>query len=126
MLGLLGVQFLLGMAVNLYVQLPPGGMTQMMRGSGPSPLLMIHMMLGMTLGAGALLTLWHSLRSGRRSTWCATVGLGGVLLAGIAGMLFLMGGQSNGASYLMAVGLLVAAGGYLAELVTVTGSASLR
>jgi hypothetical protein len=29
-----------------------------------------------------------------------------------------MGGQSNGASYLMAVGFLVAVGGYVAEVVT--------
>ena len=33
-----------------------------------------------------------------------------------------MGAQSNGASYLMAVGFLVAVGGYVAEAVTVRWS----
>ncbi|MDA8072687.1 MAG: hypothetical protein M0Z82_14065 [Actinomycetota bacterium] len=40
-------------------------------------------------------------------------------VAGLGGLAFLMGGQSSGASYLMAVGFLVAVGGYVAEAVTV-------
>jgi hypothetical protein len=122
MLGLLGAQFLVGMAVNLYVKLPSGGMTQMMN-SGPSPLLMVHMMLGMTLGVGALLTLWFARRYGRWPIVCAAVALGGILLAGIDGMVFVAGGHSDVASFLMAAGFLVAAGGYVAELVTITDGA---
>ena len=118
MLGLLAVQFLLGMAANLYVQLPSAGagMAEMMR-SGP--LVMIHMMLGMILAAGALLAIAIALPYGRWAVGSAAVALGGILVAGFGGLLFLMGGQSNGASYLMAVGFLVAVGGYVAALVKV-------
>ncbi len=116
MLGLLGMQFLLGMAVNLYARLPAasGGMAAMMR-SGP--LVMTHMMLGMLLAAGAALAVVLALPYGRLAVACAATGLGGILVAGLGGLLFLMDGQSNGASYLMAVGFLVAAASYVAEIV---------
>jgi hypothetical protein len=123
MLGLLGVEFLVGMGVNFYVELPSGGMTQMMRGGGANPLLMVHMMLGMTLGVGAVLTLWFARRYGRWPIVCATVALAGIVGAGIAGMVFAVGGQNDVASFLMAVGFLVALAGYIAELVTITNAA---
>ncbi len=105
------------MAVNLYVHLPTGGviMGQMMENG---PLLMFHMMLGMILAVGAVVGLAVALPFGRRAVICATVGLGGIFAAGLGGMVFLLDGQSNGASYLMAVGFLVAVSGYVAELVT--------
>ena len=117
MLGLLAIQFLLGMAVNLYVKLPSAGgaMTEMM---GSGPLVVIHMMLGMLLAAGALLAVALALPYGRQAVGCAAIALSGILVAGLGGLRFLMDGQSNGASYLMAVGFLVAVGGYVAELVT--------
>ncbi len=117
LLGLLGVQFLLGMAVNLFVHLSPAGagMAEMM---GNGPLVGLHMMLGMILAAGGVLGVATALPNGRQATACAVVALGGILAAGLGGLAFLMGGQSNGASYLMAVGFLVAVGGYLAEVVT--------
>jgi hypothetical protein len=117
MLGLLAIQFLLGMAVNLYVRLPSagGGMEEMMR---TGPLVMTHMMLGMLLAAGALVAFAVAIPYGRWAVSCAAVALGGILVAGLGGLLFLMGGQSNGASYLMATGFLIAVGGYVAELLT--------
>ena len=116
MLGLLAVQFLLGMAINLYVQISSAGfgMTEMMR-SGP--LVMVHMMLGMMLALGAMVAVELALPYGKRAVRCAAAALGGVLVAGIGGLLFLMDGQSNGASYLMAVGFLIATGGYVAQIV---------
>ena len=118
MLALLGAQFLLGMAVNLYVQPPTagGGMMTMMR---DGPLVVTHMMLGMLLAAGAMLAVVLALPHGGRSVVCAAVALVGILVAGLGGLLFLMVGQSNGASYLMAVGFLVAVAGYVAEIVEV-------
>ena len=118
MLGLLAVQFLLGMALNLYVSIPAFGasMAAMMR---TGPLVMMHMMLGMLLAGGALLALALALPLGRRAAGCASVGLVGILVAGLGGLLFLMDGQTNGTSYLMAVGFLVAVAGYVAEVVTV-------
>ncbi|MHB8457289.1 MAG: hypothetical protein ACYDBS_06315 [Acidimicrobiales bacterium] len=116
MLGLLGVQFLLGIAVDLYVHLPSagGGMREMMRGG---PLMATHMMLGMFLAGGALLAVGIALPHGRQAVTCAAVALVGILVAGLGGLAFLIGSQSNGASYLMAVGFLVAVAGYIAELV---------
>ena len=118
LLGLLGVQFLLGMAVNLFVPIPSAGagMAEMM---GNGPLVGLHMMLGMILAAGAVLGVATALPSGPRTTACAAIALGGILAGGLGGLAFLMGGQSNGASYLMAIGFVVAVGGYVAEVVTV-------
>ena len=116
MLGLLAVQFLLGIAINLYVQIPSGtfGMVQMMR---IGPLVMVHMMLGMMLAFGAMVTVGVALGHGRGVVSCAVAGLAGILVSGLGGLLFLMNGQSNGASYLMAVGFLFATGSYVAEIV---------
>ncbi|MDA8283705.1 MAG: hypothetical protein M0Z42_10550, partial [Actinomycetota bacterium] len=79
MLGGLAVQFLLGMALNLYVTIPPVGadMAAMMR---TGPLLMVHMMLGMVLAGGALLALAMALPWGRRAVGCAAAGLAGILV----------------------------------------------
>lgn len=126
MLTLLGVQFLVGMAVNLYVQLPPGGLSTAMTGNAPSPLLMVHMMLGMVLAAGGLATLALSFPYGRGPIIWAAAGLGGIVLAAIAGMVFAMGSQSNAASYLMAVGFLVSTGSYVTELLAIRGKSILR
>lgn len=119
MLGLLAVQFLLGMAVNLYITLPSTGfgMAEMM---GGGPLVMVHMMLGIILVVGALLAFATALPCGKWAVVCAAIALLGIVVAGIGGLTFLMGGQSNGASLLMAVGFLVAVGGYVAELVKVS------
>ena len=115
MLGLLGVQFLLGMAVNLYVQLPSRGAS--MEGMIDGGLVVIHMILGLLLAAGVLLAVALALPYGRAAAGCAAAALVGILVAGLGGLLFLMDGRGNGASYLMAVGFLVAVVGYVTELV---------
>lgn len=116
MLVLLAVQFLLGIAINLYVQISSAafGMTEMMRNG---PLVMVHMMLGMMLVLGAMVAVGVAHPYGRRVVSCAVVALGGILVAGFGGLLFLMDGQSSGTSYLMAVGFLIATGGYVAQIV---------
>ncbi len=115
MLGLLGAQFLLGMAVNLFVQLPPSGaaMAAMMSGN---PLVPLHMMLGMLLGVGAVLAVVLALSGGRAVIGFAALALGGIVIAGVGGLTFLFGGHDNSASFLMSVGFLVAVGGYVGEL----------
>ena len=119
MLGLLGVQFLFGMAINLFVTLPsPGfGMAEMMYGG---PLVMIHMMLGMILVLGALFAVAVAAQYGYWAIVWAVISLGGILVAGVGGLIFLLDGLSVGASFLMAVGFLVAVTGYIAELVNIT------
>lgn len=115
MLGLLAIQFLLGMGVNLYVTLPSTGFTMAeMMYSGP--LVMVHMILGMLLVVVAVFAIVIAREYGQWAIVCAFISLGGILVAGVGGMIFLMGGQSNGASFLMAVGFLVAVGGYVVEL----------
>lgn len=98
MLALLAVQFLLGMAVNLYVHLPAAnaGMAQMMRGG---PAVMVHMITGMILAAAGLTAVVLAIPKGHAALTWALVAFGGIVLAGVAGMIFLMAGQSNGASY---------------------------
>jgi hypothetical protein len=71
-------------------------MTEMM---GNGLLVGIHMMLGMILVAGGVLGVATALPNGRQATACAVVALVGILAAGLGGLAFLMGGQSNGASY---------------------------
>ena len=119
MLGLLGVQFLFGMAINLFATLPSSGfgMVEMMDGG---PLVMIHMMLGMILVVGALFAVAAAGQYGYWAIVWAVISLGGILVAGIGGLIFLLDGLSNGASFLMAVGFLVAVTGYIAELVKIT------
>ena len=123
--GLLAVQFLLGMYVNLYVNLPP--LTSSTRGFGGSmmgrfgtmfspgrPLLMAHMMLGMLLVVTGIVALFVAASSGDRFAigW-STTGLAALLVAGYGGISFFMFGHSNVDSYLMAVGFLVSFAAYL-------------
>lgn len=114
MLGLLGAQFLLGMAVNLFVQLPPSGeaMATMMSGN---PLIPLHMMLGILLGAGAVLAVVLARAGGTAVIGCAALALGGIVVAGSGGLTFLFGSYDNTFSFLMSVGFLVAVGGYVGE-----------
>ena len=122
--ALLAVQFLLGMYVNLYVNLPP--LARSTRGFGGSmmgrfgtmfssgPLLMAHMMLGMHLIVSGTVALIVAASSGNRFAigWSAT-GLVALLVAGYGGISFFMFGQDNVDSYLMAVGFLVSFTAYL-------------
>ncbi|MHB1711627.1 MAG: hypothetical protein ACYCV7_09515 [Acidimicrobiales bacterium] len=131
--GLLAIQFLLGMYVNIYVNLPPNRSGT--QGSGGSMmgrfgtmfssggLLMAHMMLGMLLVASGVVALVVAASSEDRFAvgWSAT-GLVAILVAGYGGMSFFMFGHSNADSYLMAVGFLVSFAAYLTG--ALRGSAS--
>ena len=89
-------------------------MTEVMRNG---PLVMVHMMLGMMLVLGAMVAVGVALPYGERAVGCAAAALGGILVAGLGGSLFLLDGQSNRTSYLMAVGFLIATGSYVAQIV---------
>lgn len=124
--GLLAVEFLIGMYMNLYVNLPQiannsrefGGSMMGRFGmmfSPDQPLLMVHMMLGMFLvviGVVVLVVAAHS-RDRFSIGWSAT-GLAALVIAGYGGISFFMFGHSDGDSYLMAVGFLVSFAAYLA------------
>ena len=115
MMGVLGVQFLLGMYVNLFVSLPMhatapmspmGNMGSMMGMAGTSAVVMFHMLWGLGLAVGGFTV-------GVGALAAAGVGLLAILLAGWAGLQFLMAGQHDAMSYTMAVGWLVAMLAYL-------------
>jgi hypothetical protein len=113
MIGLLGLQFLLGMAVTLYVRpssLPSNlsGLLGPSAGSAPG-LAVVHAGIGAVLGVWALVLMPWSHRVGRPSVFygCVAGGLS-VLTAGVAGASFLSAGQPPAASFLMAAGFLAA------------------
>lgn len=118
-LAVLSVQFLLGMGVNLTVQVAHAGfsmgsMMSVMRGK---PLLMVHMMLGMLTAVLALVAAVSAAISGRTTAAVSgAVGLLAVLVAGYGGIRFLLTG-GNTASFTMAAGFLVAYAAYFVELV---------
>jgi len=122
--GLLAVQFLLGIYVNLYVNLPPvksgsgrlGGPMMGRFGTmfSSGPLFVAHMMLGMLLVVTGVVALVVAASTGDRFAigWSAA-GLIALLLAGYGGISFFMFGHDNVDSYLMAVGFLVSFAAYL-------------
>lgn len=121
MVGLLLVQFALGMYVNLFVQIPPfspaGGMSGAMGNmmSIMSPLVMLHFMLGLGLVAAGAVTVAVAATAGQGKkalTW-AVAGLLFVLIAGYFGLRFLFFGQHNADSFLMAMAWLGALSAFL-------------
>lgn len=125
-LVLLGIQFALGMFLNLFVALPPFGsygMMGMMSASG-MPALMAHMMIGYALGALSLVTLAGTVAVAARNrllvgTTAAT--FTSILAAGIGGLAFLFGRQNGADSYVMSTGFLFAFSFAFLSLLLVTG-----
>lgn len=129
LLSLLAVEFALGIYANLYVSFSGssggpsmmdgsqiGGMHTVMDHAG----LALHMMLGFLLAAMGIAAVVLAVRAGQRSAiWLAVMGLAALATAGIAGMIFVTGGQASTASYVMAIAFLVSFSCYFAEL-TVT------
>ena len=132
MIGALGVQFLLGMYINLFVSLPVyttapvgpmAGSAIMMGMVGASPLIMFHALWALGLAVGGLVVVLETLLSHRADlVWVAGIGFMAILVAGWAGLEFLMAGQHNAMSYVMALGWL---GAMLAYLVIARDSSAL-
>lgn len=125
-LGLLAVQFALGMDVNLFVHLPGTGNSVGMRGMmgamAGSPALMVHMMLGFLLAILALVAVLTAATTGRGSVLVSSiVGALGIVVAGLGGIRFMMYGQGNLASFVMAIGFLVALLAFVFELLVLPG-----
>ena len=109
-LMLLSVQFVLGMALNLYTPIPAPrwGMMGAM-GSPGMGLLMAHMMTGgLLLLLSLLLGIVATLSGQTLPTLLGWGTLGSILLSSSGGVLFLMGGQTPETSFAMAVGFLLA------------------
>jgi hypothetical protein len=138
-LGMLIIQFLLGMAVNLFVTIPsnhPGARPPEYFGGVVTSVswavlhgglwLTLHAVWGLVLVLGALGTLVQAIRlaSGGRIT-LAALGLVGVLGAGFNGGSFLNYNE-NFSSMLMAVGFALATSAYVALLYGTPKSATTR
>lgn len=122
-LGLVAVEFLLGMSLNLFVTLPTGSPIQVL---GASPLLDLHLVVGgMLLGIAANAVRLSRSDPDRRATAVTVLGLTSGVLAFASGLDFAFSNGSPGASFGMSagfVGLLVESG-YLLHLGRSTGSA---
>jgi hypothetical protein len=116
MLGLLAVEFLLGMALALYVVLPSGSPLTIL---ASSPLLWVHILVGFLLiGITANAFRWTLHGAPRAAQLMTALGLVSAVGAFLAGMAFAFGDQSATASYAMSVGfvgVLVDAGYLLAR-----------
>ena len=109
-LGLVTLEYSLGMYINLYVQIPFGTGWGGMMGMGwmwGQPVIVWHMMIGWLVFLVTLLAAVISLHSGdTKVALPAWAGLLSVSMAGAGGMRFLMSGGANGFSLLMAFGAL--------------------
>jgi hypothetical protein len=126
---LLAIQFLAGMVVNLFVQLPgahPGAQageyfSGVVQGvgwalaAGPLPL-QVHVVLGLLLLVASLAILALAIVS-RRRVWIVTTVLGwvGIMAAGFNGASFLNYGHDF-SSLLMSIGFLLAVSAYAVGL----------
>lgn len=130
-LGLVALQYGLGMYVNLYVQVPfgngPGLGGMGMGGMWGQPALVGHMMVGWLVFLVTLLAAVVSLTT--RETWLMLTAWGGLVSVGVAGaggMGFLMSGGANGFSLLMALGALGALLAISAALLLVFNGSTVR
>jgi hypothetical protein len=113
LLGLLGVEFLLGMTLDQFVTLPTGSPAMLL---ATSPILDVHLVLGALLLGFAANILRVSVRVRERRTIAFSVlGLLSALLAVGTGLAFAFAGQAALDSYAMSVGFLgmVVEAGYL-------------
>lgn len=106
------VEFALGMGVNLFVAVPRH--TSLLPGIFSSTALAAHAIVGLLLLGAAAGALVRAIRA-RRAVAFTAVGLAAILVAAAAGSVFVTG-QSNGASFAMALSAAVAMFCYLAAV----------
>lgn len=102
-LGMLSVQFLLGMAVNLLGE-PEGGLAKAAKGI----LLLLHVVVAVGLIVNASLTMRAALKLGGKILRTARVATAGVGIAVVGGILTMTGPGNDWWSYVMAIGFLLA------------------
>lgn len=123
-LQLVGIatEFVFGTYVNLAVTLPRGGTnhggaTPAMKEAMTNPAVLGHVLIGIAVAFGGVVLMGMAAQSGNKSAaGMAAVGVGGLGAAAAAGMVFLAGGQSAVASFVMAIGFLVSFASYFALL----------
>lgn len=109
LIGLLILQFLLGMFAALFVHFPEGvSESQIWKFAGQEGIIAIHIILGLLILLGAIVLVVRTIIL-KDKTWIITslVGLAGVILADVTGFLFIPQ-QNDMYSYCMAVGFIIA------------------
>lgn len=103
------VQYLLGMAINLFVAFPEHGSPKVLwEFTLHNPLVMTHLVVGTLLVFGAIFTVMQVFKQGAtRMKWPVISGLIWVLLAWAAGDTFVTS-QIDILSYIMSLGFLLA------------------
>jgi hypothetical protein len=105
MLLLLSIEFVLGMALGLFVSLPSGGGVVAILGS--YPVLDLHILIALfIIGISARALALSRGEPGRGALYASTLALLSALVATIAGWEFAFRGQSPDASFIMAMGFL--------------------
>jgi hypothetical protein len=115
-LGLVAIEFLLGMSLNLFVTLPSGSPEHIL---AASPVLDVHLLFGvLLLGIAANAVHLAAAARTRPAVLVTVLGLLSGLAAFGAGLSFAFGDQSAGASYAMSVGFvgLLLEAGYLLHI----------
>jgi hypothetical protein len=121
LVSMLIIEFILGVVYNLYGTAPTSGKSI---GLFSSPVLALHVILGILLFVAAVMLLVRSVGARHRLTiWLAAVGLAGIVAAGGAGLGFTKDG-ANGASLGMSVAFAVSLACYVVVLVAVPGPGS--
>lgn len=118
----MAAEFVFGTYVNLAVTLPSGGAshqgaTPAMKVAMTNPAMLGHILIGIAVVLGGVVLMGMAAQSGRKgAAGLAALGVGGLGASAAAGMVFLMGGQSPVASFVMAMGFLLAFTSYFALL----------
>jgi hypothetical protein len=102
LLALLAVEFLLGMALNLFIAVPPGSPASILESS---PWLDVHIAVGlMLLGLLGRIVALGARQRDPSTTIAGAIGLASGVGAFLAGLSFAFGGGSPAASFVMSVG----------------------
>jgi len=121
LVSMLIIEFILGVAYNLYGTAPT---PKKSIGLFSSPVLALHVVLGILLFLAAVMLLVRAIGARHRlAIWMAAVGLAGIIAAGGAGLGF-AGNGDNGASLGMSIAFAVSLACYVAVLVGLPGSVS--
>jgi hypothetical protein len=121
---LLILQFVLGMYINLFVSIPQNMHWGMMMYSAGRMMhafpgfvpLMLHIFLSIAITALSITGfVLSSLFGSIQDIVLNVIGFASIIIAGASGLAFMMGGQNNINSYIMAVGFLVALVTYMVE-----------
>jgi hypothetical protein len=121
LVSMLIIEFILGVAYSLYGTAPT---PKKSIGLFSSPVLALHVVLGILLFVAAVMLLVRAIGARHRlAIWMAAAGLAGIIAAGGAGLGF-AGNGDNGASLGMSIAFAVSLACYVAVLVVLPGSVS--